>query len=55
MPLGRDVLDLARASGHASVQLQSPEKIPDFSFLREIRREAGEPVSAGTQNRKPLQ
>ncbi|MDH3444460.1 MAG: ABC transporter substrate-binding protein [Deltaproteobacteria bacterium] len=47
----RDVLDLARESGQTGVQLQSPEEILDFSFLREIRREAGEPVSRGAKKK----
>ncbi len=50
----RDVLNMARESGQVGAQPQSAEEILDFSFLREIRREAGETGSSATQ-KKPQQ
>jgi len=36
----RDVLNLAKEAGQAEMRLDSPEKLLDFSFLQEVRREA---------------
>lgn len=36
----RDVLNLAKEAGQADTSMDSPEKLLDFSFLWEIRREA---------------
>ncbi len=47
----RDVLNMARESGHSGAELQKPEEILDFSFLREIRREGGEAGSSGIRKK----
>jgi ABC-type nitrate/sulfonate/bicarbonate transport system substrate-binding protein len=36
----RDVLNLAKEAGQADTSMDSPEKLLDFSFLQEVRREA---------------
>jgi NitT/TauT family transport system substrate-binding protein len=36
----RDVLNLAKEAGQADMSMDSPEKLLDFTFLQEVRREA---------------
>jgi hypothetical protein len=36
----RDVLNLAKEAGQADMSMESPEKLLDFTFLQEVRREA---------------
>jgi len=49
----RDVLNLGRESGQTISALDGPQDVVDFSFLRQIRSNAGMSSTSGTAKKKP--